>query len=261
MRDLLSYDPAADTVEPAPDPVRRAAEHARVDLPKRFYETATVGRADDGWRVLLDGRPVRTPARRILALPDAGLAEAVAAEWAAQGRTIDPRSMPHTRLANAVVDGVVERAAEVADDLLNYAGTDLVCYRATEPERLVGRQTALWDPILDWAEEAYGARFLVADGVMHVAQDAEALAAVAAPVRGLDPWRLAGLHAMTTITGSVLIALARAAGRLDADAAWTAATVDEAWNIELWGADAEAVARLAARRREFDAAAAFAGAP
>lgn len=269
MRDLLSYDPKETRdVEPGPrpdradDPVARARAHARTDLPKRFYTAVTTDPVDPsaggGWRILLDGRPVRTPAKRLLALPTGALAAAVAAEWEAQGPAIDPRTMPHTRLANAVVDGVADRANEVRADALEYAESDLVCYRATTPDRLVDRQAAFWDPVLDWAEEVHGARFLVAEGVVHVRQDPEAVAAVGRAIAGLDVWRLGAVHSLTTLTGSVLIALAILEGRLEPDAAWSAAMVDEDWNMELWGRDEEAVLRLEARRMEFDAAVAFA---
>jgi chaperone required for assembly of F1-ATPase len=264
MRDFLSYDPKAEAPAPeftAPDPgdpVQRARRLSRRDLPKRFYTEASVAAADGGFRVLLDGRPVMTPAKRPLVFPRRGLAEAAAAEWAAQGVEIDPTSMPYTRMANAAIDGVAERLGEVVDDAAKYAATDLVCYRADGPERLVERQAAAWDPVLDHAEERYGARFLVAEGIVHVAQDAEALAAVRRPVAALDAWRLTGFHVITTLTGSLLIALTVLDGRLDPDDAWATAHVDEDWTNELWGRDAEAEARRAHRRRDFDAAVAFA---
>lgn len=253
MRDFLSYDPRQEKVE-APDPVARARELSRQDLPKRFYAEVTVAAGEGGHRVLLDGRPVRTPAKRFLELPRADLAEAVAAEWRAQDGHVDPRRMPYTRLANSVVDGVAERMEAVAEDILAYAGSDLVCYRAADPVRLADRQAACWDPLLDWIDETYGARFLVGEGVMPVAQDPDAIAALAPRIGALDAWRLAGLHSITTLTGSVVVALALLDGRLDPEAAWTAATIDERWNMELWGEDEEAVARLAQRRREYDVA-------
>ncbi len=258
MRDLLWYDPsAADEPVVEPDRVRRAQAAMRRELPRRFWSEVSVAPAEGGHRILLDGRPVKTPAKRDLALPSAGLAAALAEEWRAQATHVDPATMPLTRLANAVLDGVVAERAAVAADAAKYAGSDLLCYRAEGPERLVGRQTLAWDPVLDWVEERFGARFLVAEGVIHVAQDPEALAAIGAAVDGFGPWRLAGLHAVTTLTGSVLIALALAEGRLDADAAWAAAHVDEHWSLETWGGEAEAEARLARRRIEFDAAVAF----
>lgn len=253
MRDFLSYDPRHEKVE-APDPVARARELSRQDLPKRFYAEVSVAPGDAGHRVLLDGRPVRTPAKRYLELPRTDLAEAIAAEWRAQVGHVDPRRMPYTRLANSVVDGVADRMSAVADDILAYAGSDLVCYRASDPARLADRQTETWDPLLDWIEETFGARFLVGEGVMPVTQDAEAIAALAPSVRALDAWRLAGLHSITTLTGSVVVALALLEGRLDAESGWAAATIDERWNMELWGSDEEAVARLEQRRREFDVA-------
>jgi len=257
MRDLLWYDPSTPPAEPVvePDPVRRAQSAMRRDLPKRFWkEVAVEAAADGGFRILLDGRPVKTPGKRELAPPRADLAEAVAAEWRAQEGYLDPATMPLTRLANSVIDGVAERFDEVADDAARYAGTDLLCYRAVAPERLVARQTETWDPLLDWIEDAFGARLLVAEGIVHVAQDDEALARLRAALTRFDAWRLAGFHTLTTLTGSFVVALAIAEGRLPADAAWDVAHLDEAWNAELWGRDEEAEKRLAHRRVEYDAA-------
>lgn len=255
LRDLFSFDPDDLPEGAEPDPVKRARVHAKRDLPKRFYtEVAIEPGAGGGFRVVLDGRGMKTPAKRPFEVPRAAIAEAVAAEWRAQVAHIDAGTMPVTRLANSVIDGVVDRADEVAADAAKYAATDLVCYRAESPERLVERQSALWDPILDAIEDAFGARFLVAEGIVHVAQDPEALAAVGRAVASFEPWALAGLHSITTLTGSVLIALAHAQGRIDAEAAWAAAHVDEHWNFEVWGRDEEAERRLAYRRTEFDAA-------
>ena len=262
MRDLLWYDPSTPVEEPTfdPDPVKRARAAMRKDLPKRFWKEVTVEvTAAGGFRVLLDGRPVKTPGKRPLDLPRAALAEAIAAEWRAQSEFVDPATMPHTRLANSVLDGVVDRFDEVADDAAKYAATDLLCYRADAPDRLVERQAAAWDPVLDWVEEAHGARLLVAEGIVHVGQDGEALAALRGVLTTWDPWRLAGFHTATTLTGSFVVSLALAEGRLDRDAAWALAHLDEAWNAELWGRDEEAEFRLAFRRTEFEAAAAFMG--
>lgn len=260
MRDLLWFDleaePAApDQVLSHPDPVERARASQKRDLPKRFWKEVTVETSGAGHRILLDGRPVKTPGKRELALASADLAEGVAEEWRAQETHLDPATMPLTRIANAVIDAVVERRDEVAADAVKYAGTDLLCYRAEAPERLVARQSEGWDPLLDWIDEAHGARLLVAEGVVHVAQDGDALNALRARVDALDVWSLAGLHVVTTLTGSFVLALALLEARLDRDEAWRLAHVDETWNAELWGADSEAEARLAARRREFDAAA------
>ena len=262
MRDLLWYDPSTPVEDPAfdPDPVKRARAAMRKDLPKRFWKEVSVEAAGDrGFRILLDGRAVKTPAKRDLVAPRADLAEAIAAEWRAQETHVDPATMPLTRLANSVIDGVVDRFDEVADDAARYAATDLVCYRAEAPERLVERQSDAWDPLLDWVEETCGARLLVAEGIVHVGQDGEALAALRGRLTTWTPWRLAGFHTATTLTGSFVVALALAEGRLDRDTAWALAHLDEAWNAELWGRDDEAERRLAHRRIEFDAAATFLG--
>ena len=260
MRDLLWYDPNAEPAAPDqvlshPDPVKRAQAAMKRDLPKRFWTEVSVGETGEGgFRILLDGRPVKTPGRRDLVLPNARVAEAVAEEWRAQTTHLDPTTMPLTRIVNSVVDAVVDRRDEVAADAVNYAGTDLLCYRAEAPERLVARQSAAWDPLLDWIDEAHGARLLVAEGVVHVTQDSDALDALRRRADALDVWTLAGLHVVTTLTGSFVVALALVEGRLEPDDAWTIAHLDEAWNAELWGADHEAEARLAHRRAEFDAA-------
>jgi chaperone required for assembly of F1-ATPase len=260
MRDFLEFDhAAAELARIEADPVAKARELNRRELPKRFYQAAGVKPVASGFAVELDGRSVKTPAKRALVLPTQELAELIAAEWGAQGTHIDPGTMHHSRLANSVIDGVVDRRDEVIADLTSFAGTDLICYRADGPMRLVERQTAAWDPVLDWVEDRLGARFLVSEGVMHVPQDAEAIDRIAQAVSGLDAWTLAGLHSVTTLTGSVLIALALYFERLDAEAAWTTGALEDLWSIEVWGHDDEAVARLEQRRREFDAAVRFLG--
>jgi chaperone required for assembly of F1-ATPase len=267
MRDFLEFDHDAAALErAAADPIAKARAVNRRELPKRFYKCAgvtSVGVDDSagrgGFAVELDGRTIRTPAKRALIVPRRDLAEAIAKEWNGQGEVIDPGTMPHTKLANSVIDGVMDRRAEVIEDLVAYAGSDLLCYRAEAPDRLVERQTLVWDPILDWVEERLGGRFLVSEGIMHVRQDADAVASVRAAVQDRDPFALAGLHAITTLTGSVLIALALIEGRLDVDAAWNAGSLDDLWSLEVWGYDDEAAHRMQQRRREFDAAVAFIG--
>lgn len=259
MRDLLWYDPDADPTPFEPDPVRRAQSAMKRDLPKRFWKEVTLGETDGGHRILLDGRPVKTPGKRELVLPRADLAQAVVTEWRAQEVHLDPATMPVTRIANSIIDFVADRAADVAADAVKYAGSDLLCYRATGPERLVERQAAAWDPLLDWADEVHGARLLVVEGVMHVPQDSDAIHALGRIVEPLDPWTLGGLHVLTTLTGSLIVALAFVEGRLDRDTAWNIAHLDEHWSLELWGGDEEAEARLARRRIEFDAAAVVVG--
>ena len=246
-----------------PDPMEAARRAMRPPLRSRFYRNVEVGEAGehgDGFAILLDGRPVRTPARRLLAAPVLALAEAIAAEWRAQGDLIDPARMPLTRLSNAIIDGVIAAPQPVRAEIEKYLATDLLFYRASEPEGLRARQAQFWDPVLEWAREALGARFLLAAGVMHVTQPAAAIAAAAAAIPGgegevADPWRLGALSVVTTLTGSALLALALAAGRIEADTAWAAAHVDEDWNMEFWGQDALALARRAFHFGELKAAA------
>ncbi len=189
-------------------------------------------------------------------LPTEALAGAVAAEWGAQVTSIDPATMPLTRLANTAIDGVATRIEAVADDLCAYAQTDLLAYRAAEPDRLVTAQAKAWDPVLDWAYETFGAKLILSEGVMHVTQPPQAIQALTEAVRRVDdPFRLAALHTLTTLTGSLILALAVLHGRLDPGAAWEAAHVDETYQADVWGRDEEAEARLAVRRAEFDAAA------
>jgi chaperone required for assembly of F1-ATPase len=214
----------------------------------RFYKRASSQPRGHMFEVLLDGRNVKTPKKIGLLLPTRAIAEAIAAEWAGQGQRIDPASMPLTQLANTAIDGVAGREADVRSDILKYAGSDLLCYRAEAPAALIERQAAAWDAVLEWAETVLGARFILANGVMPVTQPDEALRAVAANLEGLDAFRLASLHVMTTLMGSAILALAHARGRLTAAEAWKAAHVDEDWQIEQWGEDAEAAAR---RRRQW----------
>lgn len=254
MRDLLE-DLDAGRLLSDPDPVRRAQIQMRTPLPKRFYRAVTVGAGEGGFAVLLDGKTARTPARALLALPTAAAARLVADEYDAQAETVDPTTMPITRLVNTAIDGVAREADAVAEDILRFSSSDMLCYRADGPEGLVQRQNAHWDPILDWAQEAFGARMTLAEGVVFVEQPRESIAAVRLHLaRRRDACRLAGLHLMTSITGSALIALAVEGGFLDAEAAWTAAHVDEDWQAEQWGQDAEAMARRSARKRDFLAA-------
>ena len=240
------------------DPVKAARDPAR-PLPKRFYKAATVGGVDDGFEVLLDGRPVNTPARRRVRVPARAIAEALAAEWAAQGEIIDPATMPLTRLVNTALDGVAEQMTAVEAELVKYAASELVCYRAGEPEGLVAAQSAAWDPVVAFARDRLGARLALAEGVMFVAQSEAALAALALATRSrvgegaAAAFRLAALYELTTLTGS--LALALASGEMTVDAAWAAAHVDEDFQMRTWGADAEALARRERRFTDMRAAA------
>lgn len=238
------------------DPHQAARRLSAQELPRRFYKSARAVEEEGRFQLRLDGRPARTPARNSLAVPSRQFAEALEAEWNAQGERIDPAAMPVTRLANSAIDGVAPRMEEVRADVLSYAGTDLLCYRAGEPERLAANQARHWDPIIAWAGRRLGARLVLAEGVMHVPQPPEALAAIAEALARFDePFRLAGLHVATTLTGSALLALALAKGEIGIDQAWAAAHVDEDWNMHLWGEDAEAMGRRARRFEEFRTAA------
>jgi chaperone required for assembly of F1-ATPase len=229
------------------------------NLTKRFYKTVSVsGEEGDGWRILLDGRVVKTPLRATLALPTEALAQAIAREWEAQSDKIVPKSMPLTRLANTALDAVRGREAEVAADILSFAGRDLVCYRAEAPEELVARQNAAWQPVLQWVETyQLGSKLIVTTGIMPVDQPVEALAAMKWVFSHFDAFALSALHVMTTLTGSAVLTLALAHGQLSVDECWTAAHVDEDFQIAKWGLDAEASARREARRAEMNAAAEF----
>ena len=248
MRELFEDVFGKDPV----DPMESARRNMRPNLRKRFYENAAAG-AGAPYPVLLDNRVVKTPAGSTLAAPSHTLAQAIAAEWDAQGERIDPATMPLTKLANTIIDGVVPNPEPVSDEIAKYLGSDLVCYRAAEPEGLVAAQAQHWDPVLAWAREAHGARFVLGEGVMFVAQPEAAIAAVRAAIP-LEPWRLGAVHLITTLTGSALIALALAARELGVDDAWAAAHVDEDWNMQLWGRDEIALARRAARFADMQAA-------
>ena len=216
--------------------------------PKRFWKEAKVVEAEGGYTVSLDGRAVKTPAKAPLVVPARAMAEAIAAEWDAQAEKIDPNTMPVTRGANSAIDKVARQHAEVAELIAAYGGTDLLCYRAEAPEPLVARQAAGWDPLLDWAAAELGARLTVTAGVIPVAQPAPAQAALAARVAAMDPWELAALHDLVGITGSLVLGLAVALGRIDAATAWDLARIDEAWQIEQWGEDEEAAEQAAFKR-------------
>ncbi len=244
-----------DIPEPG-DAHDKAKAHARRALPRRFYSAVTVDEGGDGsFGVLLDGKPVRTPAKAYLRVPSRGLAETLAGEWDAQNEEIDPAQMPLTRIVNSIVDAVAADPGPVRAEIVKFAGSDLVCYRAETPESLVAAQGEAWDPVLAFAERRLGARFVLAGGIMHVAQPHEALDAVASAVDPFDVYRLAALHVVTTITGSALIALALAHGEIDAEAAFLAAHVDEDWNARFWGSVPEAEAQREMRRRDLMAAA------
>lgn len=217
--------------------------------PKRFYKEVGVS---DAHAVLLDGRPVKTPVKNPLVLPSRKLAEAVASEWRAQEKEINPELMPLTKMANTALDRATAEREHVVSEIVGYAGSDLVCYWAEAPEDLVQRQRKHWQPVLDWVNSACSANFKAVGGISHVAQDPSAIAAVRAEIEKLDQWHLTALYLATALTGSALLSLMFTSGALGGEAAWQAAHVDEDYQIEKWGDDWEAAERRAARRREFD---------
>lgn len=236
------------------DPTEAARRNMRPQLRRRFYKAVSVAPQEGAYAVLLDGRPVKTPARRTLAAPSAALAQALADEWEAQQEVVDPAVMPLTRLANSIIDGVADKPDAVKAEVAKFLGSDLVCYRAGGPDGLVERQAQHWNPLIAWARDALGARFVLGEGVMFVTQPEEALAAAARAIPD-EPWRLGAANAITTLTGSALIALAMAQGELSTEDAWAAAHVDEDWNMHQWGRDEQALERRAARDAEMRAAA------
>ncbi len=250
MRELFDEVAGQSPLDPE-EAVRRTMRRPRR---KRFYANAGVVEETGGFAIVLDGKPVRTPSGRTLAAPARAIADAIVSEWNAQQQFIDPLTMPMTRFANSVADAVVDRVDAVTEDIVKYLGSDLLFYRAGHPEALVAREAKLWDPLLFWAADALGAHFILSEGIVHVRQPDSAIAAARAALPG-DPWLIAALHVVTTMTGSALLALALMRGVLDADQVWAAAHVDEDWNVEKWGADEEVAARRAARLIDFRAAA------
>ena len=236
------------------DPQEAARRGTRTPQRKRFYAEAGVIDADGGFAITLDGKPIRTPSGRVVTVPAREIADAIAAEWRAQNETIDPLTMPLTRFANSVVEAVVDRSDLVADDVAKYLQSDLLFYRAGHPEALVALEAKHWDPVLFWAADTLGAHFILAEGIMNVGQPETAVAAARAALPS-DPWSIAAMHVVTTLTGSALLALALKHGVLGPEQVWAAAHVDEDWNAEQWGVDEEVVIRRAARLVDFEAAA------
>lgn len=224
---------------------------------KRFYADVTAQAVDNGFAILLDGRPVRTPARASLTLPTQALAQAVAQEWRGQGETVDPASMPFTGLANAAIDHVAPGRESFAAGVSRYAQSDLLCYRADGPATLVARQATVWDPLLDWAQARYDVAFVVTHGIIPVPQPDETLIRLHAAVAAVDPFTLVGLSTLVTLSGSLVCGLAAVEGGHDLTDLWRAAELDEAWQAEQWGEDAAAAAQNARRAADFSMAGAF----
>lgn len=226
-------------------------------LPRRFYTSVDTEECEDGFSILLDGRKVKTPGKLVLALPGEGLARALCEEWDAQETHIDPEAMPLTKLANTALDRVAARRAEIAGEIAGFGATDLLCYRATHPDALIERQAAVWDPLLDWLETQFNVRLATTSGVMFQEQDTAHLARLHEVVGNRGHFCLAGLHFAVSLTGSLVLGLAMAEGRLSADEAHDLAHLDEAWQAEKWGWDKEAQDRLEERRRALAAAGRF----
>lgn len=224
---------------------------------KRFYEEAEAVAEAGGWIIRLDGRGVKTPARASLAMPGEALAREVAAEWQSQGETIDPAAMPMTGFANATIDRVLPALSDFRAQIAAYAASDLFCYRAEDPPELIARQAQNWDPLLDWARARLGLGFAVTGGIMPVNQPEATLAGLAAAVDAIDPWLLAGAAVLTQMGGSLVGTLAYLDGAIAGPALFDVVTLDEQWQAEQWGVDAEAAARLAARRTDFLSAARY----
>lgn len=224
---------------------------------KRFYKAAATVRSDNGWQIELDSRELKTPKRATLLLPAEAMAAAIMYEWDAQGDIIDPISMPLTGLANAAIDHVRPNRTAFAKSIAAYGESDLLCYRAADPAPLVARQGEAWQPILDWAAKRYDITFTVTDSIVHQPQPAATLARLSAALVAFDDFALAAAQPLTTISGSLVIALALLEGEIDAETAWTAGELDELFQAEMWGDDADAAATREHRRSAFDAAARF----
>lgn len=236
---------------------RLLTRQEQLNLPKRFYKQVAVAAADGGFAVQLDGREIKTPLKRALVIPGEAMARAVADEWESQGTHINPAAMIVTRLANTAIDRVSGDQTRIMEEIVQFAGSDLVCYRADRPEELVARQAEVWNPVLDWARASHGCTFVCVAGIMHASQPSASLEALRRALAGEDAYRLAAIHNLTTLTGSALVAMKLAAGALDPETAWSAAHVDEDWQIEQWGEDDEARARRQFRKADFDATVRF----
>jgi len=224
---------------------------------RRFYKTAEVATSEDGFRVTLDGKPVRTPAKQPLVVPSRRLAQGIAEEWMAQGETVDLRSLGLTRLASIALDLVQPRRDAVIAEVAKYAATDLVCYRAETPPELVRRQHEAWQPLVDWATLRFDAPLVVTSGILPAEQPAATLTALAAAVAAYDTHRLAALHFATAACGSLVVALALLEGKLGADAAFAVAELEQSFEIERWGEDPEQTRRRRGLQAEIALAEAF----
>ncbi|MDD7910650.1 ATPase [Pseudovibrio exalbescens] len=253
MRDI--FEQIAEDIAKGPaDPVERAKQLSRRELPKRFYEQVRVEAVEGGYAVLLDGRSVKTPSRKQLMFDEEYLAEAVAAEWEIQEENIDPITMPLTRIAHSAIDAVADRFSEVADEVARYSGNDYLFYRAEAPQELVKRQSEAWDPVVAWGEEMFEGQFKLTTGLIHQQQDETVTANIREGLNQFTPLELSAIHTITSISGSALLALAAAHGAFSEDEIWKFAHIDEDWNIEHWGQDSEAARVRRFKNEEFSAA-------
>jgi chaperone required for assembly of F1-ATPase len=216
--------------------------------PKRFWQQSEAVACEGGFSVMLDGRAVKTPAKKPLIVPSLAMAQAIAVEWQAQQDKIKPETMPFTRSANSALDKVAVQFDEVAGLIAAYGGSDLLCYRAPHPQALTERQATAWDPLLQWAADELGAPLHIGPGIVPVAQPAGSLAALSAKVQGLTSFELAGFHDLVAISGSLVLGFAVAHRRLEVDEAWAISRIDETWQIEQWGFDEEAAESEAVRQ-------------
>jgi chaperone required for assembly of F1-ATPase len=221
---------------------------------KRFYKNVSAAPAEGGFAVLLDGKSVKTPGRKFLILPTESLAAAIVQEWQVQGEEIIATTMPLLRLANTVIDGVAVNPAGVIDAILRFGENDLLCYRAHQPPDLVARQREGWDPVLDWVRQRHSAHMRVAEGLSHVDQTLDALLALRQALEDFDSFTLGSLHVIASITGSVVLALAVAGNFISGADAFALSRVDEIYQVEKWGEDAEAAKRAALLAQELDKA-------
>ncbi|AQX28154.1 MULTISPECIES: ATP12 family chaperone protein [unclassified Bartonella] len=253
MREILND---VDRLSDKNNSLRHSQKLLCQSLPKRFYEKVDVICKEENFSILLDGHPLKTPAKRDFFIPVKKLAVLVAQEFTMQKEVIDPAKMPITRLVNTVIDGIIDNMQIIFEDLLRFVACDMIFYRAQTPKELVERQSEKWNFLLDWAEEKLGARFNLAEGLMHIEQPPESIQAVSNYLRKIEsPYVLAAFYSMTTLTGSALITFAVAEKKISPDDAWTIAHLDEDWTMEHWGKDEETVTRRAHKKVEFDAAA------
>ena len=244
MREFLENVEKGSEDESILNPLKSAQKGVKPQLPKRFYKNVEAVEKDDYFTIQLDGKNIKTPGKNPVELPTMKLAKMIAIEWDAQEKEINPMDMPATRLVNTAIDGITSDPQAILEDIVKFVGSDLLCYRADSPKGLVESQEKHWDPMVDWASESLGAHFELAMGVLHTIQPKEALAIFGVHLkRHNHPIALAALHTFTSLTGSAILALALAEEEITPETAWTAAHVDEDWQISLWGEDFDAEAR------------------